>query len=64
MLTIERTNTDIRKLWCLVSNGFMDRRTVLNILDKSDENNLVFSSQYTFNKFKELQFSAAALYKN
>ena len=31
--TIVRTNTDVRKLWNLASNGILDKRTVIKISD-------------------------------
>lgn len=63
-LSIERSNTDIKKLWCLVHNGVIDRRTMLSILDKSDDDTIVFSSKYMFEKYKALCNSTCALYKN
>ena len=62
--TIVRTNTDVRKLWNLASNGILDKRTVIKIFEESNIDVITFNSKYTYNKFLIFQFSNFAYYKN
>ena len=63
-ITINRDNTDIKKLHNLASNGLFDKRTVKKILEVSGDSELVFSSEYTYNKFKDSEFSMFANFSN
>ena len=62
--TIERTNTDVRKLWNLAYNGIIDKRTVTKIFENSNTDVITFNSKHTFEKFIKFQFSNSAYYKN
>ena len=62
--TIERTNTDVRKLWNLAYNGILDKRTVSKIFENSDTDVITFNSKHTYDKFIKFQFSNSAYYKN
>ena len=62
--TIERTNTDVNKLWNLASNGIFDKRTVNKIFDNSCIDVITFNSKYSYDKFHRHQFSAFAYYRN
>ena len=62
--TIERTNTDVRKLWNLAYNGIFDKRTVSKIFENSNIDVITFNSKYTYEKFLKFQFSNSAYYKN
>ena len=62
--TIVRTNTDVRKLWNLASNGILDKRTVIKIFEESNIDVITFNSKYTYDKFLIFQFSNFAYYKN
>ena len=59
-LTIIRDNTNVSKLHNLASNELFDKRTVKKILERSSDLELVFSSEYAYNKFKHLEFSMFA----
>ena len=59
-ITISRDNTTVSKLHNLASNEFFDKRTVKHILEVSNDSELVFSSEYTYNKFKHLELSMFA----
>lgn len=62
--TIERTNTDVRKLWNLAYNGIIDKRTVSKIFEESNIDVITFNSKHTYDKFLKFQFSNCAYYKN
>ena len=62
--TIERTNTDVRKLWNLAHNGILDKRTVNKIFEDSNTDVITFNSKHTYDKFIKFQFSNSAYYKN
>ena len=59
-LTISRDNTNVKKLHNLASNGLFDKRTIKHILEVSNDSELVFSSEYAYNKFKDSEFSMFA----
>ena len=62
--TIERTNTDVRKLWNLSYNGIFDKRTINKIFEKSNIDVITFNSKYAYDKYLRYQFSTFAYYKN
>ena len=59
-ITINRDNTDVSKLHNLASNGIFDKRTINHIFEISNDSELVFSSKYTYDKFKACEFSMFA----
>ena len=59
-IIISRDNTTVSKLHNLVSNELFDTRTIKKILEISGDSELVFSSEYTYNKFKDFEFSMFA----
>lgn len=61
-IIINRDNTTISKLHNLASNGLFDTRTVKKILEISGDSELVFSSEYSYNKFKDTEFSTFAYF--
>ena len=63
-LTISRDNTNVSKLHNLASNGLFDKRTIKHILEVSNDSELVFSSEYAYNKFKDSEFSMFANFSN
>lgn len=62
--TIERTNTDVKKLWNLSYNGILDKRTVTKIFEESNIDVITFNSKHAYDKFRKFQFSNCAYYKN
>ena len=63
-ITISRDNTTVSKLHNLASNSIFDKRTVKKILEISGDSELVFSSEYAYNKFKDFEFSMFANFSN
>lgn len=61
-ITIEHSNTDVRKLWNLAKNGVLSYTAVHNTLDDTDLKTIVFKSKHTYNVFKENEFSSLAMY--
>ena len=59
-IIIDRDNTTVSKLHNLASNSIFDKRTVKKILEISGGSELVFSSEYAYNKFKDTEFSMFA----
>lgn len=58
--TIERTNTDVSKLWTLAHNGIFDKRTITKIFECSNSDEITFNSLYSYNKFLDFEFSSVA----
>ena len=61
-ITINRDNTTVSKLHNLASNDLFDKRTINHIFEISGDSELVFSSKYTYNKFKDFEFSTFAYF--
>lgn len=63
--TIKHSNTDVRKLWCLVSHGIFAKRTVEKIFEESCkvDDLIVFNSKQSYEKFKKFEYSYFAMYK-
>lgn len=61
-ITIEHSNTDVRKLWNLAKNNVLSYTAVHNTLDDTDGNTIVFKSKHTYKIFKQFEFSASAMY--
>ena len=58
--TIIRDNTNVLKLHNLASNGIFDKRTIRRIFETSNDSEISFRSKYTYDKFKECEFSMFA----
>ena len=63
--TIKHSNTDIRKLWNLASNGIFARKTVERIIEESCkvDDLIVFNSKQSYDKFKKFEYTTFAMYK-
>ena len=62
-ITIEHSNTDVRKLWNLAKNNILSYTAVHNTLDDTDGNAIIFKSKHTYKIFKQFEFSASAMYQ-
>lgn len=58
---ISHSNTDVKKMWNLVKNGILDRKTVDDILSNTDGFYIFFDSEETYNKYKEFEYSSLAM---
>ena len=59
---IKHSNTDVRKLWNLSKNGMLSKKTVERIFENDVDGMIVFNSKYTYEKFKQLEFTTLAMY--
>lgn len=59
---MEHSNTDVKKLWNLAKNGVFDIKTVKNIFDNDTDGFITFNSKYSYDKFKQYEFSTSAMY--
>lgn len=60
--TIEHNNTDVKKLWNLAKNGVFSYQTIHKIFNNENEGFITFNSKYSYDKFKEFEYSTLAYY--
>ncbi|MEJ7218446.1 hypothetical protein [Staphylococcus gallinarum] len=59
---IEHSNLDVNKLWNLAKSGVFDIKTIENIFKNDNDGFITFNSKYSFNKYKQYEFSTSAMY--
>ena len=60
--TIKHNNTDVSKLWNLAKNGVFSYHTVRKIFDNENDGFITFNSKYSYDKFKQHEFTTSAYY--